>query len=123
MKKLIKSLPEKSRISTKIDNQKSSVTFDDVEEAESDEISKIPRKTYLKEKELLQIELLKLQEWVKNNNIPVTVVFEGRDTAGKGSTIKKFTEYLDPKFYQVIALGIPTEEEKKKIGLKDMKNT
>jgi len=113
LKKLIESLPERAEYQQKIDNQKSSVTFDDIEEPESDEISKIPRKTYLKEKELLQIELLKLQEWVKNNNVPVAVVFEGRDTAGKGSTIKKFTEYLDPKYYQVIALGIPTEEEKK----------
>ena len=47
------------------------------------------------------------------NNLKVAIVLEGRDTAGKGSTIKKLIEYLDPKFYKVVALGIPTPEERK----------
>jgi len=111
--KLINSLPERAKYDEKISQQTSNVTFDDIEDTEDEEESKIPRKKYIKEKQLLQIELLKLQEWVKENNVPVAVVFEGRDTAGKGSTIKKFTEYLDPKYYQIVALGIPTDEEKR----------
>jgi polyphosphate kinase 2 len=74
--------------------------------------SKISKKKFLKEKVALQIELLKLQEWVKNNNEKLVIVFEGRDSAGKGSIIKVMTEYLDPKYFNVVALGIPTEEEK-----------
>ncbi len=71
------------------------------------------RKQYESEKYQLQVELLKLQEWVKNNNKKVAIVFEGRDAAGKGSTIKRFIEYLNPRDFRVVALGVPTEEEKK----------
>lgn len=70
------------------------------------------RKQYESEKYQLQVELLKLQEWVKKNGKKVAIVFEGRDAAGKGSTIKRFVEYLDPKGFKVVALGVPTEEEK-----------
>lgn len=77
------------------------------------EKSKIGRKQFKKELLPLQVELLKLQEHVKNTNIPVAIVMEGRDSAGKGSTIRKMTEYLDPKYYKVVALGIPTEDERK----------
>jgi polyphosphate kinase 2 len=70
------------------------------------------RKQYESEKYQIQVELLKLQEWVKANNKKVAIVFEGRDAAGKGSTIKRFIEYLDPKGFKVVALGVPTEEEK-----------
>ena len=76
------------------------------------EQSKIGRKTFKKELIPLQVELLKLQEDVKKSGKPIVVVFEGRDSAGKGSTIKKMVEYLDPKYYNVIALGIATEEER-----------
>lgn len=72
----------------------------------------LPRRQYEIEKYQLQVELLKLQEWVKKNNKKVAIVFEGRDAAGKGSTIKRFIEYLNPKGFRVVALGIPTEEEK-----------
>ncbi len=72
----------------------------------------LPRRQYESEKYQLQVELLKLQEWVKKNNKKVAIVFEGRDAAGKGSTIKRFVEYLDPKGFRVVALGVPTEEEK-----------
>jgi polyphosphate kinase len=72
----------------------------------------LPRKQYESEKYQLQVELLKLQEWVKANGKKVAIVFEGRDAAGKGSTIKRFVEYLDPKGFKVVALGVPTEEEK-----------
>ena len=72
----------------------------------------IGRRQYESEKYQLQVELLKLQEWIKSNNKKVAIVFEGRDAAGKGSTIKRFIEYLDPKGFKVVALGVPTEEEK-----------
>jgi polyphosphate kinase 2 len=81
-------------------------------EPEDEEKSAISRTRFTQEKRLLQIELLKMQEWLKNQGSAVVIVFEGRDTAGKGSTIAKFTEYLDPKFFEVVVKGIPTEEER-----------
>lgn len=80
---------------------------------EMEEPSIVPKKVYKKELFELQIELLKLQEWLKKTGKTVIVVFEGRDSAGKGSTIKKFTENLNPRYYNVIALGIPTPEDRK----------
>jgi len=82
--------------------------FDNIE----GEGSIISRKKYESEKYQIQIELLKLQEWVIENKKKVAIVFEGRDAAGKGSTIKRFTEYLNPRSFRVVALGPPTEEEK-----------
>lgn len=82
-------------------------------EFEFEEPSIVPKKVFRKELYELQIELLKLQEWLKSSGKTVIIVFEGRDSAGKGSTIKRFTENLNPRFYNVIALGIPTPEEKK----------
>ena len=73
----------------------------------------ISRKQYESEKYQLQVELLKLQESVKKNGQRVAIVFEGRDAAGKGSTIKRFIEYLNPNGFSVVALGLPTEDEKK----------
>ena len=72
----------------------------------------LPRKQYESEKYQIQVELLKLQEWVQSTGQRVAIVFEGRDAAGKGSTIKRFIEYLNPRGFKVIALGVPTEEEK-----------
>ena len=83
--------------------------FDQVE----GEGSILPRKQYESEKFQIQVELLKLQEWVAKNKKRVAIVFEGRDAAGKGSTIKRFTEYLNPRGFKIVALGLPTEEEKK----------
>jgi len=77
------------------------------------EFSILPRRKYEEEKYDIQVELLKLQEWVIKNSQRVAIVFEGRDSAGKGSTIKRFVEYLNPKYFKVVALGVPTEEEKK----------
>jgi polyphosphate kinase 2 len=74
--------------------------------------SKIPNKAYEKELAQLQIELVKLQEWVKTKGLKVVVLFEGRDAAGKGGTIKRITESLNPRVCRVIALGTPTEREK-----------
>ena len=67
---------------------------------------------YEKEEARLQIELVKLQEWVKHEKLKVVVLFEGRDAAGKGGAIKRITESLNPRICKVVALGTPTEREK-----------
>lgn len=69
-------------------------------------------KEYYRELEKLQVELVKLQEWVKVKGLKVVVLFEGRDAAGKGGAIKRITESLNPRFARVVALGTPTEREK-----------
>lgn len=72
----------------------------------------IKKKVYEKELHNLQIELVKLQEWVKKEGLKVVVIFEGRDAAGKGGVIKRITEKLNPRVCRVVALGVPTEKEK-----------
>ena len=67
---------------------------------------------YEAELEILHKELVHLQEWVKNKGLKVVIVFEGRDASGKGGTIKRFTEPLNPRVCKVVALGVPTEREK-----------
>lgn len=73
---------------------------------------KISNKVYMEKLEELQVELVKLQEWVKLQGLRVVVIFEGRDAAGKGGVIKRITEKLNPRICRVVALGIPTEKEK-----------
>ena len=75
------------------------------------EYKKLSAKAYALEKRRLQIELLKLQEDVIKNNRRICIVFEGRDTAGKSSAIKFFSEYLRPKNFNYVQLGIPTKWE------------
>jgi polyphosphate kinase len=75
-------------------------------------IPKLNKKIYEQELGRLQIELVKLQEWVKNNGLKVVVVFEGRDAAGKGGIIKRITECLSPRICRVAALPAPTDREK-----------
>jgi polyphosphate kinase 2 len=67
---------------------------------------------YEKELSRLQIELVKLHEWVRHEHLKVVVLFEGRDAAGKGGAIKRITETLNPRICKVVALGTPTEREK-----------
>ena len=67
---------------------------------------------YERELRRLQIELVKLQEWIKHEGLRVVVLFEGRDAAGKGGAIKRITESLNPRVCRVVALGTPTEREK-----------
>ena len=67
---------------------------------------------YDKELNRLQIELVKLQEWIKVKGLKVVVIFEGRDAAGKGGTIKRITQVLNPRICRVVALPTPTEKEK-----------
>jgi polyphosphate kinase 2 len=73
---------------------------------------KLGRREYDKELERLHVELVKLQEWVLHKGLRVCVVFEGRDGAGKGGTIKAITERVSPRVFRVIALAAPTEREK-----------
>ncbi len=73
---------------------------------------KISNQEYEKELGKLQIELVKLQEWIKAQGLKLVVIFEGRDAAGKGGTIKTITQCLNPRYCRVVALGIPTEREK-----------
>jgi polyphosphate kinase 2 len=73
---------------------------------------KMNRKEFEKELEKLQVELVKLQEWVKVSGTKICVLFEGRDTAGKGGVIKRITERVSPRVFRVVALGTPTEREK-----------
>ncbi len=73
---------------------------------------KIGRRPYERSKRDLQIELLKLQMWIKDTGQKVAVLFEGRDAAGKGGSIKRFTEHLNPRGARVVALPVPTDVEK-----------
>jgi polyphosphate kinase 2 (PPK2 family) len=70
------------------------------------------RKAYEKQKYRLQVELLKLQNWIKETGQRVVVIFEGRDAAGKGGAIKRFTENLNPRGGRVVALEKPNEQER-----------
>jgi polyphosphate kinase 2 len=72
----------------------------------------IKKKVYNKELRKLQIELVKLQEWIRQKGLRTVVIFEGRDAAGKGGVIKRITESLNPRICRVVALGTPTEREK-----------
>jgi polyphosphate kinase 2 len=73
--------------------------------------NKVSQKAYERELARLQIELVKLQEWIKHAGLKVVVLFEGRDAAGKGGTIKRFTEHLNPRGARVVALDKPSERE------------
>ncbi|MEE9595358.1 MAG: polyphosphate kinase 2 [Acidiferrobacterales bacterium] len=73
---------------------------------------KIKNKDYEKELAKLQIELVKLQEWIKHDGLRVVVIFEGRDAAGKGGVIKRISQSLSPRICRVVALPAPTEREK-----------
>ncbi|HEY5836323.1 polyphosphate kinase 2 [Streptomyces sp.] len=72
---------------------------------------RVPRQAYEQELLRLQVELVKLQEWVRAEGARLVVVFEGRDAAGKGSTIKRVTEHLNPRVARIAALPAPTERE------------
>ncbi len=73
---------------------------------------KISNKVYNNELFRLQLELVKLQEWVKIKGLKVVVVFEGRDAAGKGGVIKRITQHMNPRICKIVALPVPTEREK-----------
>ena len=73
---------------------------------------RVPKKPYEKEVSRLQAELMKVQEWVRADGARIVVIFEGRDAAGKGGTIKRVTQYLNPRVAQIAALPAPTDREK-----------
>jgi polyphosphate kinase 2 len=73
---------------------------------------KLKRKDYEKELRKLQVELCRLQDWVKHKGLRVIIVFEGRDTAGKGGTIKAITERVSPRVFRVVALPAPSERQR-----------
>ena len=73
---------------------------------------KMKRKLYEKELRKLQVELCHLQDWVKAEGLRVIVLFEGRDAAGKGGTIKAITERVSPRVFRVVALPAPSDREK-----------
>jgi polyphosphate kinase 2 len=76
------------------------------------EPAELSRKEYERELKALHVELVKLQEWVKHKGLKICIVFEGRDGAGKGGTIKAITERVSPRVFRVVALPAPTEREK-----------
>src|SRR5262245_20827143 len=78
----------------------------------SQSASRMTRKEFESALEPLQAELVKLQEWVTRTGARICVLFEGRDTAGKGGVIKRITERVSPRVFRVIALPAPTEREK-----------
>jgi polyphosphate kinase 2 len=81
-------------------------------DAHQNEQKRIKRKVYEKKLRKLQIELVKLQEWIRHSGLKVVVLFEGRDAAGKGGVIKRITDSLNPRICRVVALAKPTEREK-----------
>jgi polyphosphate kinase 2 len=91
-------------------DKKSSTETED--QAVSEAPKKLKNKKYLKELAKLHVELVNLQEWVRHQGLKVCIVFEGRDGAGKGGTIKAITERVSPRVFRVVALPAPTEREK-----------
>ncbi|MFN7966279.1 MAG: polyphosphate kinase 2 [Acidobacteriota bacterium] len=101
------------------DNTTSTVLVDPDEELSTDwreggypYRNRLSRKAYSKQKAALQVELLKLQAWVKDSGQKLVILFEGRDAAGKGGAIKRFMEHLNPRGARVVALDKPTEHER-----------
>jgi len=86
-------------------------TLDEVAKADHPN-GKMKRKVYEKELQKLQVELCRLQEWVKETGARIIILFEGRDAAGKGGTIKAITERVSPRVFRVVALPAPSDREK-----------
>ena len=78
---------------------------------------KLKTRDYNDELAKLHVELVKLQQWVVHKGVKICVVFEGRDGAGKGGTIKAITERVSPRVFRVVALSAPTEREKSQMYL------
>jgi polyphosphate kinase 2 len=112
-------LPFDGAISSYFKNQAPTDLANCIKDSDKDDIlapnfpdsERMPRKDYEKEIKSLQVELVKLQSWVKESGARVAIVFEGRDAAGKGGTIKRFRENLNPRGARVVALSKPSEPE------------
>src|SRR6187200_3256843 len=83
--------------------------------SKSNDGEKLKGKEYLKELRKLQAELCHLQEWVKHKGLRAIVIFEGRDAAGKGGTIRALTERVSPRVFRVVALPAPSDREKSQV--------
>jgi len=103
--------PQETMLEISDEEQTTTPPEEQPEENTSDK-KKLKKKFYEQELSRLQVELVKLQEWVKHKGLKVVVVFEGRDAAGKGGVIKRITQVLNPRYARVVALGVPTEREK-----------
>ncbi|HSD49602.1 MAG TPA: polyphosphate kinase 2, partial [Actinomycetota bacterium] len=77
-----------------------------------DHRTRLPKKVYEKELRRLQEELAKMEQWVADVGARLVVIFEGRDAAGKGGTIKRITQYMNPRITRIVALPVPTERER-----------
>jgi len=93
-------------------NQKAKKKGKDASRGRTIKKKKMKRKDYESELEKLQIELVKLQDWVKHTQARIIVIFEGRDAAGKGGVIKRITERVSPRVFRVVALPAPNDREK-----------
>ena len=116
-----KKLPKKSKKSKKIKKNKAKQDsaialnpkiLEPVVETTDTPSEKLSKKLYEKELVRLQVELVKMQYWIKHVGLKVIIVFEGRDAAGKGGTIKRITEPLNPRGCRVVALGTPSDQQK-----------
>ena len=105
-------MPTKNNTATAIPPSSKSATILGFESGEYPYKTKMARRTYEREKSALQVELLKVQHWVQETDQKFVLLFEGRDAAGKGGTIKRFTEHLNPRAARVVALSKPTDEER-----------
>ncbi len=103
----------KSGQAKKIKRSRATGTLDGVSTiGDTNGSKKLAKKVYEAELARLQLELVKLQDWIKAQGLKVVVLFEGRDAAGKGGVIKRISEPLNPRVCRVVALGTPTEREK-----------
>ena len=109
-KKKSKSKDSKAKQAAKQTKKPGQLAMDHIFESEGS--SKLSKKFYEKELARLQVELVKMQYWVKHTGHRIVIIFEGRDAAGKGGTIKRITEPLNPRGCRVVALGTPSDREK-----------
>jgi polyphosphate kinase 2 len=113
-KSYINNLPERIGLLNEVKDFSDDEEFEELKKLKSTRILKIPKKKFKSEKIPLQIELLKLQEWMKKTGFKLALVFDGRDSSGKGSAIKTITEFLQPKYFKVQFFDVPTKDEEKK---------
>ncbi|MGQ9870491.1 polyphosphate kinase 2 [Leptodesmis sp.] len=104
----IKKKKNKNKLSKKSDKKLSKILYESAEDIST----KLSTEFYEKELKKLQIELVKMQYWIKHTGYRVVIIFEGRDAAGKGGTIKRIIELLNPRGCRVVALGTPSDIEK-----------
>ena len=103
---------KKAKKKAKHDTQVAATSSATREHAETDPPAKLKRKEYEGEMRRLHGELVAMQEWVKSSGAKICIVFEGRDTAGKGGTIKRITERVSPRVFRIVALPAPNDREK-----------